>query len=80
MLKMSFYNGTLDKKVLRETIKNTNKQVLFTYGYTWKNPTTYKQPVSVEEALRIVEKEELLDATESDDNIHLNAFSINDLY
>ena len=80
MLKMSFYNGTLDKKVLRDKIRNTNKQILFTYGFTWKNPTTCKQPVSVDEALRIVEKEDFLDATESRDNIHLNAFSINDLY
>ena len=80
MLKMSFYNGTLDRNVLLETIKNTDKKILFTFGFTWKNPTVCKLPISVDEAIRTVNEEAFLDATEYDDYIHLNAFGVNDLW
>lgn len=80
MLKMSFYNGTLDKDVLIDNVISAGKPILYTFGYTWKHPTIYKRPVSVEKAISIIEKEDFLDATEYVDHIHLNAFSGNDLW
>ena len=80
MLKMSFYNGTLNRAELIEKINETDKEIKYTYGLSYRHPTTYKKPVSKEEAVRIVNKESLLDATEYDDYIHLNAFSGNDMW
>lgn len=80
MIKMSFYNGTLNRAELTDAVRKTEKPILFTYGLAYRNPTTYKVPVSVEKAVDIIEKECFLDAEEFTDHIHLNAFSANDMY
>lgn len=80
MLKMSFSDKTLDRGVLRQFIKETNKKILFTYGLTFRNPTTNKKEITKEDALEIISVENLLDAEEYQDYLFLNAFSSNDLY
>lgn len=80
MLKMSFYHGTLNRPELRDFIKTTDKQIRYTYGLGYRNPTTYLEPVSKERALQIVDTQGLLDATEFDDYLHLNAYSENDMW
>lgn len=80
MLKMSFYDGTLDREKVKEEISKTTKDIKYTYGLGYRNPTTNHKPISKEEAIRIVETESLLDVTEYEDYIHLNAYSCNDMW
>ena len=80
MLKMSFFDGTLNRNKLEEFIRTTNKPIRYTYGLGYRHPTTYKVPVSVEEAIKIIKTEGLLDATEYEDYIHLNAYHENDMW
>lgn len=80
MIDMSFYRGTLDKEKLREFVRSTNKKILYTVGFKYRNPTTCEKPVTVEEALGIIERESLLDAREGNDYIELQAYSANDMF
>lgn len=80
MLKMSFYNGTLDKEKAKDIITNTNKELKYTYGLGYRGPTTHKKPIDKVEAFRIIDTESLLDITEYEDWIHLNAYSANDMW
>lgn len=80
MLKMSFYDGTLDKIKAKEVIASTDKALKYTYGFGYRNPTTNHKPITREEAMKIVENEGWLDITEYEDYIHLNAFSENDMW
>lgn len=80
MLKMSFYNGTLNRETLRAVIETTNKEIVYTYGLGYRHPTTYRKPIGKYEAIRIINEESLLDATEEETCIHLNAYHINDMW
>ena len=80
MLKMSFYYGTLNKAELRKFVADTNKPIRYTYGLGYRNPTTHKVLIDKEEALRIIDKESLLDAHENEEYLHLNAYSGNDMW
>lgn len=79
MMKMSFYDGTLCKNKLKDFIEKTEKPIVYTFGFTWKNPTTYRVPKTKAEAIEIVEKECWLDATEEEECMHLNAYGENDM-
>lgn len=80
MLKMSFYNGTLNREELIKFIKTTNKPIKYTYGLGYRGPTTNHVPISIERAIEIVNTEGFLDAQEYEDYLHLNAFSANDMW
>jgi hypothetical protein len=80
MLKMSFYDGSLNREKLKKFIQETEKPIRYTYGLKFRNPTTRDVPVSKEEALKIVDRESLLDATEYRDYLDLNAYSGNDMW
>lgn len=80
MLKMSFYNGTLDRPALIEFIKTTTKPIKYTYGLGYRNPTTNHKPITVERAIEIVKTQGFLDATENEEYLHLNAYSDNDMW
>ena len=80
MLKMSFFNGTLDKEKAKEYILNSEKPCRYTYGLGYRNPTTNNIFITKEEALEIIAKESLLDVREHDTYIHLNAYSSNDMW
>lgn len=79
-LNMSFYNGTLNKTILKEFIENTEKPIRYTFGLKYRSPTTRDVPVSKEKALEIVSRESLLDAKELDNCLDLNAYSGNDMW
>lgn len=80
MLKMSFYDGTMDKEKLKQFIASCEKQILYTYGLSYRNPTTNRKPITKSEAIKIINEESCLDATEEKDFLHINAYSNNDLF
>lgn len=77
---MSFYHGTLNRAVLKEALKMKGKPIQYTYGLGYRNPTTNHEPITLEEALKIVDTQSLLDAHEYENYIHLNAFSEMDMW
>lgn len=80
MLKMSFYDGTLDRKELIHFINKTNKTIKYTFGLLYRDPATKYKPISKQEAIAIANNADLLDAEEREDFLHLNAYHINDMY
>lgn len=80
MLRMSFHDGTLNKEELIKFVNSTEKEVRYTYGLGFRNPTTNRELVTKDRALEIIESQSLLDATEEKDYLHLNAFSVNDMF
>ena len=77
---MSFYNGTLNREKAKEVITSTSKELKYTYGLGYRGPTTHKKPIDKNEAIHIIDTESLLDITEYEDWIHLNAYSANDMW
>ena len=84
---MTFFNPTkdgryipLDKKRLEKAIRETKRRITYTYGLGYRNPVTNRKPVSKERALEIVRTEGWLDARATADEIHLNAYSENDMF
>lgn len=77
---MSFYKGTLNRIRAKAIILKTDRPIVYTYGFTYRNPTTYRVPKTLEEALDIVAYEGYLDITFLESEIHLNAFSSNDMW
>ena len=80
MLKMSFYDGTMDKDRLKKFIEETEKEIKYTHGLGYRGPTIHNKPISKEKALKIVDDYDLLDATEMEDYLHLNTYSENDMW
>lgn len=80
MLRMSFYDGTLDRNAAKEFVQKINKPCVYTYGLSYRRPMTHRAPISKERALEIIVKKSLLDITEEEKVIHLNAYSENDMW
>lgn len=80
MLKMSFFNGTLDIEKAKEEIRKTKKDIKYTYGLGFRNPTINHAPISKAEAIRKIETASLLDVIEYENYIHLNEYSNNDMW
>ncbi len=80
MIKMSFYDGTLNEAKAIEVIKNSDKPCVYTYGFKYRNPTTREVPISKEKAIEIISHEGFLDITEYEDRFDLNAYSSNDMW
>lgn len=80
MLEMSFYNGTLDREKAKKIIAETAKPLKYTYGLSYRNPTTHNKPITKDEAIRIIENQSLLDIEDKGEYIHLNAYSSNDMW
>ena len=79
-LRMSFYNGTLDRSMAKGIIRNTTRPVVYTYGFEYRDPTINHKPIEKTAAYGIIDKESFLDIDFRDDLIHLNAYSCNDMY
>ena len=78
MLKMSFYDGTLDWIKAREVVEASEKPLMFRYGFAFRGAE--KRPITREKALNIIEDSgNYLDITETDNEILLNTFSSNDM-
>lgn len=80
MLKMSFYDGTLDRDKANEFIATTEKPFKYTVGLRMRNPVICNKPITREKAMEIVATEDWLDITEYANYVHLNTFSSNDLW
>lgn len=79
MLKMSFYDGTLDREKAKKIISETAKPLKYTFGFSYRNPTTHNKLITKDEAVRIVENQSFLDIEDRGEYIHLNAYSSNDM-
>lgn len=65
---------------IKEIIKNTDKNIYLTVGYTWKNPTTLRKLVSKEEAIKSVEWGAISEIDkENEDSIYLHVYSYCDM-
>lgn len=80
MIKMSFYDGTLNRAKAKEIVTTTKKGFKYTSGLRYRNPTTCDVPITREKALELIEKESLLDIDEYEDYIHFNTYSANDMW
>lgn len=81
MLKYTFFrkdrcNCTRDD--CKKLVKETNKKILWTYGFSFRNPTINKSPVSKTKALELLD-DSLMDFDEYEDYIHINTYSSNDM-
>lgn len=77
---MSFYSGTLDRAKAKVIIQKSSRPLSYTYGFSYRNPTTNHVPKTMEQAFEIIDNESYLDITFSENEIHLNAFSGNDMW
>lgn len=79
-MKMSFHDGTLNRKRAEEIIADTSLPILYTFGWGQKSPTVRVFPITKEKAYEIIRNESLLDIDFTDDYIHLNGYSENDMW
>lgn len=79
-LDMSFYDGTLDRLKARVIVEKSSRPIFFTYGYAWENPTTNHIAIDKADALKKIANEGHLDIDFKTNEIHLNAFSGNDVW
>lgn len=80
ILEMSFYHGTLDEIKAKAIIKKSNRPLTYTYGFSYRNPTTNHVKKTKEEAFTIIDTESFLDISFGEKEIHLNAYSANDMW
>ena len=79
MLKMSFYDGTLDRARAKEVVEASEKPLMFRFGFAYRGAE--KRPVTKERALSIIEDSgNYLDIEESETEILLNTYSSNDMW
>lgn len=79
MIKMSFYDGTLDRARAREVVEASEKPLMFRFGFAYKGAE--KRPITKEKALSIIEDSgNYLDIEESETEILLNTYSSNDMW
>lgn len=79
MIKMSFYDGTLDRVRAKEVVEASEKPLMFRFGFAYKDAE--KRPITKEKALSIIEDSgNYLDIEESETEILLNTYSSNDMW
>ena len=79
MLKMSFYDGTLNREKAKELIEKTQKNITFAHGYEYRGEKRKER--TKEKAIKIINnKGNYLDVEEYENEIFLNTFSSNDLF
>lgn len=79
MIKMSFYDGTLDRVRAKEVVEASEKPLMFRFGFAYKGAE--KRPITKEKALSIIEDSgNYLDIEESETEILLNTYSSNDMW
>ena len=81
MLKYCFMSkySNCEKKDAIELIKTTEKPFKYTYGLSYRNPTTHNVPISREKALEYA-KDSIVDITEHEDYVHINRYGEMDLW
>ena len=78
----SFFDGEISKNMseILETIKNTDKRIIYTHGLSYRNPTIHNVPITKERAKELFEKYSLIDFDEYENCIDINTYSDNDLF
>lgn len=77
---MSFFHGTLKREELKKFIESYKKPIKYTYGIGYRNSSTNKKPITKKEAFEIIERENYLNAIETEECLYLNAYSDGDLF
>lgn len=67
------------KKDLIDYLTANQKKILYTFGLSYRNPTIYKEEITLGQAIDNINKY-YCDVTEFDDYIYINCFSANDLW
>lgn len=81
VMKMSFYDKTLQRELAWAILKKTKRPIVHTHGLAYRKPTTYRKPIERAFAFEIVmQKDNLLDISFEEDCVHLNTFSSNDMW
>ena len=81
MLKYTFYNKNncnCTREDCKRLVESTEKKILWTYGFSFRNPTINKEPITKEQALTLLE-DSFMDFDEYEDYIHINTYSANDM-
>ena len=78
-MRMSFHDGTLNRKRAEEIIADTTLPILYSVGFAWQNPTYVIPIITKEKAYEIIRNEPLLDIDFADDYICLNVYHENDM-
>ena len=77
---MSFYNGTLDRARAVAIIEKSSRKCVYTYGLSYRNPTTHNAPRTKKEAIAIVRNGGFVDVHFRKDVISINEYSENDMW
>jgi hypothetical protein len=78
-LRMSSVDSSLNVDMAVDAIRNSNKPCVYTYGLAYRHPTTYRVPISKEEAIKIIKGRDAVDVEEEADVFHINKLSGSDL-
>lgn len=78
MLKMSFYDGTLNREEAAQVVEKTSKKLYYRCGFAYRGAE--KRDISREDALKVIREESYLDIDESETEIVLNTFSEMDMW
>lgn len=80
MLKMSFYDGTLNRDEAKRYIRESGKPCRYTSGLEYRNPTTNKAPVTYERACELIDRKSWVNVVDRGDYIHINSYEENDMW
>lgn len=78
MESMSFYNGTLDIEKAIKIVKDTEKEIYYRYGFSYKGAE--KKLISKDVAIKKLEERGWLDFYENNNDILINEYSENDMF
>lgn len=74
-----FYKNTLDIPFLEQVIKKTDRKITYTYGLSFRNPTTNHKPISKELALEYL-KHSMISVRATKDEVNINEVSETDMW
>lgn len=62
-------------------LQRTNRQIIYTYGLEYKNPTTHRVPITKEDALHIWNRGGFVEVDAlNPEYIHIKEYSANDMW
>lgn len=77
---MSFADGSLNCLRAKLIVTRSDRPLFYTFGFAYRKPAIDHQAIDKEYALQIIENREYLDISFCENEIHLNAFSSNDMF
>lgn len=75
-----FYKGTLDKAFILAVLKKTKRPITYTYGLSYRNPTTHNQPISKDLAIQYITRGSMLSVRAEDNVIRIQEVSEMDMW